>query len=255
MRLIKAILVLIVIVLVVGGLVLWMLPADIAYRQGSKYLGPVALSGVSGTIWDGHADGLSVFGRDLGEIDWHMPKIALLRGRLAADIRIQGADVDAAGVVERRGAGAMTVRDVRFRFPASMLEPSLDIQGLNLDGTIGGVLAEATMQNGFLKSAKGDARWTEGGVSGGAEARFSDIVAQFSGQPDGSIAGTAHDDGRGNLAIDATFRAAMDGVNVDAVLSARNGDERVQEALRHVGEPQPDGSTRLSIRGRMVKLF
>jgi len=255
MRFLKVLLLLLILLLIVGGIVLWKLPADVAYRQGSKYMGPIVLSGVSGTIWDGHADGISVFARDLGEIDWHMPKITLLQGRMVADMRIQGADVDAAGILERHGAGAMTVRDVRFRFPASLLQPSLDMPGLNLAGTIGGVVSEASVQDGMLRSATGNARWSEAGVSGGAEARFTDILADFGAQPDGSIAGTAHDDGQGNLAINATFRAAMDGFQVDTVLRARNGDERVTESLRHVGEPQPDGSTKLSIRGRMFKIF
>jgi hypothetical protein len=64
-----------------------------------------------------------------------------------------------------------------------------------------------------------------------------------------------HDDGTGNLAVNATFRAALDGFAADAVLRARNNDPEVQETLRHVGEPQPDGSSKVAIRGRMLKLY
>ena len=48
---------------------------------------------------------------------------------------------------------------------------------------------------------------------------------------------------------------ALDGFAANAVLSARNGDPGVQETLRHIGEPQPDGSSKLAIRGRMFKLY
>ena len=41
----------------------------------------------------------------------------------------------------------------------------------------------------------------------------------------------------------------------NALLSARNDDPQVQETLRHVGEPQPDGSSKIAIRGRMFKLY
>ena len=255
MRALKILGVLLLLLLIVGAVLLWTLPADVAYRQGARYFGPVVLTGVRGTIWDGHADGISVFGRDLGEIDWRMAKTAILHGRLPADMRIQGTDVDAAGVVEREDAGAFTVRDVRFRFPASLLAPTLDIPDLSLLGTISGVVAQATLRDGFLRSATGDARWSEAGVTGQAEARFSDVVGEFSAQPDGSIAGTAHDDGTGNLAINATFRAAMDGFEAQVLLSARNDDAQVQETLRHVGEPQADGSSKLVVRGRMFKLY
>ena len=255
MRVFKYLLVLVVLLLVVGGIVVWTLPADVAYRQGAKYMGPVVLSGVRGTLWDGHADGISVFGRDLGEIDWRMAKSAVLRARLSADVRIQGADVDAAGIVERGKAGDVTVHDVRFRFPAQVLAPVLAIPDLNLLGAVSGVISEATLRDGFLRSATGNARWSEAGVSGQAEARFADILGDFAGQPDGGIAGSAHDDGTGNLAVNATFHASMSGFEAEARLSARNDDPQVQETLRHVGEPHADGSSKLVIRGQMFKLY
>jgi hypothetical protein len=174
---------------------------------------------------------------------------------MVADVRIQGTDVDAAGLVERERGGALVLRDVHFRFPAEALAPMLDIKGLSLLGAVSGVVASATVQNGFVESATGNARWSEAGVTGAAEARFADIVGEFAAQPNGGIAGTAHDDGTGNLAVNATFHAALDGFAADAVLSARNNDPAVQETLRHVGEPQPDGSSKISVRGRTFKLY
>ena len=92
-------------------------------------------------------------------------------------------------------------------------------------------------------------------TTGAAEARFADIVGEFAAQPNGGIAGTAHDDGTGNLAVNATFQIALDGFSANAVLRARNNDPQVQDTLRHVGEPQPDGSSKLAIRGRMFRLY
>lgn len=255
MRFLKYFFIFLILLLGIGGVLLWTLPADVAYRQGAKYLGPVVLSGVRGTLWNGHADGISVLGRDLGEIDWRMAKSALLRARVTADVRIQGADVDAAGIVERSQAGTFTVRDIRFRFPAQILAPVLDIPDLNLLGVISGVVNEATLRDGFVESASGNARWSEAGVSGDADARFADILADFTAQPNGGIAGSAHDDGTGNLAVTGNFHAAANGFEADALLRARNGDPQVQETLRHVGEPQPDGSSKLVVRGRMFKLY
>jgi general secretion pathway protein N len=255
MRILKILLALVVLLLVIGGVLLWTVPADFAYRQGARFLGPVVLSGVRGTLWDGHADGVSVLGRDLGEVDWRMSKGGLLRGSLVADVRIQGTDVDAAGLVERERDGGLVLRDVHFRFPAEVLAPMLDVKDLSLLGAVSGVVATATLRNGLVESATGTARWSEAGVSGAADARFADIVGEFAAQPNGGIAGTAHDDGTGNLAVNATFQAALDGFAANAVLRARNNDSAVQETLRHVGEPQPDGSSKLAIRGRMFKLY
>ncbi|MET0230689.1 MAG: type II secretion system protein N [Rhodanobacteraceae bacterium] len=260
MRLLKALLVLVLLLLIVAGVLFWTLPADVAWRQGGKYFGPVVLSGVRGTLWDGHADGVSLFGRDLGEMDWRVAKSGVLRGRVVADVRIQGTDIDAAGIVERAlvdstNSGALVLRDVHFRFPASLLQPALDLREITLNGAISGVVSEAALRNGFVESATGNARWSEAGVSGQAEARFADIVGDFAAAPGGGIAGQAKDDGTGNLAVDATFRAAVTGFDADATLRARNGDAQVQETLRHVGELQADGSSKLVIHGQMFKLY
>jgi len=260
MRFLKILLVLALLLLIVAGVVFWTLPADVAWRQGAKYFGPVVLSGVRGTLWDGHADGVSLFGRDLGEMDWRVAKSAVLRGRVVADVRIQGTDIDAAGIVERAlvedaNAGALVLRDVHFRFPASLMEPALALREITLNGAISGVVSEAALRNGFVESATGNARWSEAGVSGQAEARFADIVGEFAAAPGGGIAGHAKDDGTGNLAVDATFRAAVTGFDAEAILRARNDDPQVEETLRHVGEPQADGSSKLVVHGQTFKLY
>lgn len=254
-RTLKFLLGLLLVLIVIGGVMLWTLPADVAYRQGARFLGPVTLMGVRGTIWHGHADAISLFGRDLGEIDWTMPKIAFLTGHVRADVRIQGNDVDAAGTVEREGAGAMTVHDVRFRFPAEVLQPMLEVPDLHLLGTVSGVIDTAALSGGYLASADGNARWSDAGVSGANNAHFSDIVTEFKQGPNGGIVGSAHDDGQGNLAVTATWHAGIAGFEADAVLRARGDDPGMQEALSHLGAPQADGSTRVVIRGHMLKLF
>jgi hypothetical protein len=255
MKIFKWLFVLLVLALIVGGVVAWTMPADVAYRYIAPKLGPVSLIGVRGTVWDGHADGVSVFGRDLGEIDWRIDKAPLIGNRLQADVRIKGADIDTSGSIQRDGDGRITARDVRFRVPATLFSPVLDVPTLQLVGSVTGTLAQATLANGLLVDANGNARWTEAGVTGTAEARFSDIITEFASKPDGSIAGTVADDGRGNLEVNGQFTVATTGFDVEAFLTARNNDARVQEALRYVGQAQADGSSHLVIRGHLFKLF
>ena len=255
MRLLKVLAALLVLALIVAGVLLWTLPADVGYRYGTKYLGPVALSGLRGTIWNGHADGVSVFGHDLGELDWHVRKGALLHGQYAADLRVQGAGVDVAGTLTRDVDGRIATRDLRFSMPASLLAPALDIRALSLLGTISGVVTRATLAHALLSDASGSARWSDAGVSGQAEARFSDILAEFASQADGGIAGTVRDDGRGDLAVDGSFDAHLGAFDAQATLRARNGNAQVADSLHYVGELQPDGSSRLVVHGQMLKVF
>ena len=255
MKLIKWIFLLLVLAAVVAGVIAWTMPADVAWRHFASKLGPVSLVGVRGTVWDGHADGVSVFGRDLGEIDWRVSKMPLLGMRVVADVRIKGADIDSSGLLERAGDGRITVRDMRFRVPATLFAPALDIPSLKLVGTVNGTLTQASLVNGLIVDASGNARWSDAGVSGQAEARFSDILAEFASKPDGSIAGTLADDGRGNLEVSGQFSVAPTAYSAEAFLSARNDDARIIEALQYIGQAQPDGSTHLVIRGELFKLF
>ena len=255
MKIFKWLLALLIVVVIVAAAIAWTMPADVAYRYVAGRLGPVSLVGVRGTIWDGHADGISVFGRDLGELDWQVDKAPLFVRRVHADLRIRGADIVTSGLVERAADGRVTANDVRFRAPASLLSPVLDVPSLNLLGTITGTFAKVSLHQGVLGDANGSARWSEAGVSGTAEARFSDILAEFASQADGSIAGTVADDGQGNLEVSGRFTIAATGYEVEASLAARNDDPRIQEALRYVGQPQPDGSSHLVINGKLFRLF
>jgi general secretion pathway protein N len=255
MRLIKIVLALAVLAAIVIGIFAWTLPADVGYRYGSRYFGPLVLSGIRGTIWDGHADGVSLFGNDLGELDWHARKQPLLHGDFVADVRIKGAEIELAGLMTRHDDGAISAQGLRFSVPASMLEPMFEAGNVHLLGTISGVLEDATLWTASLRDATGNARWSEAGVTGGVEARFTDMLAEFASQPDGTVAGKVHDDGQGNLAIDGRFALRLPMFDGEATLSARNADPQVLETLRHVGEPQPDGSTRVVVHGRTLKVL
>ena len=255
MRIVKLFLWLFVIVVVIIGVFAWTLPADVAYRYGASRLAPFVLTGIRGTVWQGHADGVSVVGRDLGELNWRLRKIPLLRGAVAADIRVQGADVDVAAQLTRRRDASITAHDLRFSFPAQLLAPALDLGGLTLLGGITGIIDHATLTKTALSNVSGGARWSDAGVSGPANAKFSDLLVQFASQTDGSIAGTVRDDGKGDLAANGTFRARLGTFDVDVVLAARNNDAAVAEILHHVGELQADGSSKLEVHGQMLKLF
>ena len=255
MKIVKWFFALLMVLVVVAGVVAWTMPADVAYRYLSTKLGPVSLIGVRGTVWEGHADGVSVFGRDLGELDWRISKAPLFMRSVHADLRIRGADIVTSGLIERDFDGRIRAHDVRFRVPASMFSPALDVPSLKLLGTVTGTFDEATLADGLLTDASGRAQWADAGVSGTAEARFSDILAEFTSKPDGSIGGTVADDGKGNLEVNGSFSIAATGFQAEAFLSARNDDARVQEALQYIGQMQADGSSHLLISGQLFRLF
>ena len=255
MRLLRNLLLSLLVLVLLAGVALWTLPAQLAYRWAAPELGPVRLDDISGTLWDGRAGRLSVFGQALGGLEWRLDKAPLLGGRLRGQLRLSGGQVEASGGVVREPGGLLRASAVDFRLPAALAEPALDIPALHLQGEIVGRLDEAVVRGGWVEGARGQARWTQAGVSGKAEARFGDLLLDFAAQPDGSIKGTVKDDTSSNLAVDGQFVVRAAQFDAQASLSARNEDQTLREALLYIGEPQANGSSLLKIHGQLYKLL
>jgi hypothetical protein len=240
------------------GVVFWTLPADVGYRHARQYLGPLTLTGIGGTLWDGHADGASVFGYDLGEMDWHASRAALLlHGEFAADIRVKGANIDIAGGIVR-GSDRIAARELRFSVPAELLEPILDLGDAKLYGTINGVIARATVSDGALSDVAGNAQWSSdknADKKNNGPVEIPNLLADFASLPDGSVAGTLRDDAQGDLAVDGTFTLRLESINGQIRFSARNDNTAAAEALRYLGKPQPDGAVMLNVHERTLEIF
>ena len=143
---------------------------------------------------------------------------------------------------------------MRNIFAEALHEISMfDGAGVQLLGTISGVLENATLWTASLSNATGNARWSGAGVTGAVEARFADMLTEFASQPDGSLVGTLRDDGQGNLVVDGRYSLRVPIISGEATLAARNGDPQVLETLRHIGTPQADGSSKVVVQGRMLR--
>jgi general secretion pathway protein N len=255
MKLLRRLFLLLLVLAVIGGVIAWTLPAELALRWFRPDLGPLQLSGISGTVWQGRASSATAFATPLGALDWSVEKSPLLLRRVVARIGLSGGALALDGDVTRDADGSLIVHNMTFQLPAETAAPALDIPALKLHGTIEGRIGDARLANGWVSGARGSARWRDAAVSGEAEARLGELQAEFASQPDGSIAGTVKDDGSSNLEVAGQFAITSGQFNATARLVARNGDAQVAEALRYVGEPQPDGSSLLKINGQLFKLF
>lgn len=249
MRFVKLLLAGLLLLLVVAGVLVWTLPAEVAYQQLARKGFPATLSGVRGSIWDGHADAVGFMGHDLGEVDWQLARLPLLRGVARSDLRLRGVDIDAVGKLVRYRNGALDVEDVRIQFPAQLLQPVLDIP-LDPDGLVNISVDSARLHDGRISNALGVARWSDVGLSRGHDIELPDILADFASQGDGVITGSVHDDGRGDLEVSGTFSVSPVTYDLRVRLAPRRADDlQVREILQYLGEPQADGSSMLIAKG------
>ncbi len=252
MKMLKWLLVLFVLgLLLVGGLVALM-PAKFVVDRFADRLGPIRLEGVSGTVWRGQAAALGYGEQRLGALRWSVHPLALLSRRLDVDLVLEGGEFSGETFASV-GAARIQLQRARLAMDAQKLQPALDIPALELRGRVDLAIAEAELVAGIPRQLRGEAHWRNAAVAGAAEALLGDLRAEFMTATDGAIIGTVEDLG-GPLALDGQFRAALTGYEATAVLAARDGNPQVVEALRYVGELQPDGTSLLVIGGRFLPL-
>lgn len=242
----KLLWILLVLILLVG-IVVWTFPARIATSTLLPESAALKLEEVSGSIWNGSAGRVLYRGQDQGQLSWRIAAGALLRGRIEAWLKLHGAELEGEAQVTREGE-RVRITDARITLPATRLEPMLDIPALHLTGTMQLDLAELELRNRVPTALKGTAIWREAGVTGEDQARFGNLTAEFGPMPKGGFGGVLGDQG-GPLALDGHFQTNILSYEAEAILAARDGDQQVTRALRHIGEVQPDGSVLFQVRG------
>lgn len=251
MKLIKALLLIVVVLLLAGGALLALFPAKTAIDWMGGRMGPLELQEVGGTVWRGHADRVLAHGQTLGRLSWTLSPRSLLGGAAEVDLTLEGEAWNGSTQARVSGPLSAELSDLQMRFPAQMLAPAIDIPGLVPSGRVEVTLPRAVIVSGYPRQVQGEAIWREAAVAGEAAAALGDLKAEFSTTADGAITGILSDMG-GPLALEGSFRFALTGFEVEALLSARNGDAAVDRALNHVGQRQADGSSLLTITGSLL---
>ncbi len=254
MKLFRFIFILLCALIVMAAVAAWTCPADLAYRLVVDKLGPVRLSGINGSLWDGHAAEVTAFGQPLGALDWQLQAWPLLNREVRLHLNLRDGMVSASGELKRAADAVVSLDEAKFRFPAELLAPVFDIPSLKPVGEIDGTLAHAVVHGGWIDGASGNAQWVGAGMTGAIEARFGDLEAEFSSTADGAISGVARDRG-GPLSVNGMFQVRSGQFDANALLEARDNDPKVVDALRYIGEPQGEGSSLLKIHGDLFKLF
>jgi|GEM_PF-2768624 len=138
-------------------LVLAQLPADL----------PVQLQGIYGTLWTGGASSLSAQGIQLNNLQWDLQTRALLKGKLAADLRgslAQGGDID--GLCSINLAGTLNCAPLNLsNLPAQVVSPYLqNLMIPPLSGTFHANFNSVAWDRQTLPQLSGHGEWREAGV-------------------------------------------------------------------------------------------
>jgi general secretion pathway protein N len=222
-------------------------PARIAYR----WFGPdeVALSGISGSIWNGAATQGSAGGLYLSELAWRFRPLSLLS--LKAGYAVSGRLP--AGFIESKVAfgpgGRVYLDDLATAVPLAYLDPLLPMTGIGGDVTV--QFRRLTLAEGFPATADGTLSISGLILRPLSPSALGDFRAVFQ-TDDGVISALVEDvsgvlDVNGNLILQSDRTYSF----VGQVAADANAPAAVVEQLRFLGSPDQQGRREFRFEGSL----
>ncbi|MBS0366617.1 MAG: type II secretion system protein N [Proteobacteria bacterium] len=217
----------------------WVVPA-----HGKGY----ACGAIEGSLWSGTCSGLAVQQAALGNASWQLLPARLLRGRLAAQVSLNGGAIHAQGDIEAGLNGSLTARRLTADLP---LDPAW-VPGLpaGLTGRASADLALLAVQGTAITQIVGRIEvrdLTDHSAGAVPLGSYSvDFPAAESGDPTGHVR-----DLEGPLAVDGTLRLTRQpGFDLSGLVMARPGaPPQLVDNLRFLGSPDASGRRSFSITG------
>jgi general secretion pathway protein N len=217
----------------------------------------IAVSKVSGSIWSGSAESMSVQGVALGRTQWRVSALPLLRGRLDIDATVNPPD--------GRGAARCAVR-LDQSVSCSRVVASLPLQALPLDslppgwtGRVDVDLSRLEIENGWPIGARGRIDVTDlqrpsgtGLTSFGSYRLVLPAPEAEAGAKEDTVVG-ALQDLSGPLAVNGTLTLSRDRTYViDGRVAARPEAPRdLARSLEYLGPPDAQGRREFSLAGSL----
>lgn len=214
-------------------------------------------AGYSGSVWRGNARGLAWRAVPLGDVDWSVAPLELLRGRLGGALRLTRPDGAAAAVVSLGLGGQLRLTEVTADLPVELLS-SLPIgMPRNWQGRLSARLDEVIVAGGWPTVLRGSLDMDRliapppRNISIGSY-RVEMPDPQAGGTPDGTLTARVNDkegpfsfEGRFTLGADRSFL-------LEGSLAPRgNTPPPLLRSLELLGPPDARGRRPVSVSGTL----
>lgn len=242
-------------------------PADRAYahwKSSDSFSSTSAsrefsLSGISGSAWSGKADVAIIKGTRFDSLEWTLHPWSLFLGQVGLSWRFQLPDSQGAaegsyaqGVTSLGLDGSISFSSLEGRVPASVVAGMARAGALRPSGLVNLNLQDVEWDGQSLVSATGRVVWSGAGVSLLQPVLLGDLSLTLETSNFG-IKGVLADSG-GPLSAQGLITLTTDGnYQFNGAFAARN-DKSLDNALRSMGRPGPDGKVKISYSGNLAKL-
>jgi len=235
-------------------------PAAPVIDRIKPQLGPVALEGIHGKLYNGVIDRVwstdDLLPLEFSNVGWTLSPMSLVKGGAGASFRFEGYGGQGEGLALRQWSGDINITDFRFNAQAKALEPLLPVPVASFDGRLTGDIHRITLVDQLLTAFEGTLMWENAQLDSPVPTALGDVRVQI--VPDGErthvITLTA--DG-GDVAMNGTVTLSLSGdFSADVLFTPSSGaSSEVLNGLRQMGRPDGQGRVRFVRQGNINRLM
>lgn len=222
------------------------LPKDMLQRS------KVQLTGVTGSIWNGHAVKLRLNGFGLSNLSWQLHTWPLLLGDVSLAIKFR--QTDAFGKAEVKtdfGGKELVLSSVQGGFPATQLMPLFYGFPIALAGQLTTDIQEATIRKGQQLSLQGELLWREASLTAPQHILFGDLQVKMQAQDTGTVL-SVQDQG-GPLQLQGQVTVQGNGAyETNIRVSARStASKALAQSISILGVRDAQGNVQIKQKGKL----
>ena len=222
-------------------------PARVAYRLAG--VPGVAMSGISGTAWNGTAREASINGSYLRNLSWQFRPVRLFSGELAYEIGAEPVSGFIDAEVAAALGGSLALRELRGSLPASLLQPALQVPGLQ--GVVNLDFERLELQDGIPVAANGVLQVSNLVVPLVNRDSLGGYKADFATQNNGIVASVEDTDGVVDMAASLHLRPDRSYEFTGLVIAKPNAPDALRRQMRFLGPANARGQHELRLEGQL----
>lgn len=143
---------------------IWLTPTAFIAPHIQRIAPNIAISGGSGTIWNGAATNVRINNFDLGKTEWKLlPLTSLTSLSLVSDVSVDGPEVTAKGRAAYAYDRTIRLNDMQFEAESSLIARFQPMA--KLAGKFQGLINDAEVRPKLFPSINGVLNWVQGSVT------------------------------------------------------------------------------------------
>jgi len=243
---------------IVGVIALF--PAAPVVDKVRPQLGPVALEGVHGKLYNGVIDSVrstdDLLPLEFTNVGWTLAPGTLLSGGAGAKFRFEGYGGQGEGLAARKWNGDINISDFTFDMQAKELEPLLPVPIASFSGLLTGDIGRIRLVDDRLQEFEGTFNWENAELESPIPTSLGVVQVQIVPEGEQSHTVTLTANG-GDIAMDGTVTLTLSGDFAADVLFTPSPDAPadVLNGLRQMGRPDAEGRVRFVRKGNVNRLM